>query len=71
MAKEGDKVAEWQTWEREVRQHSYKAFRPLFAFKGFWEAAPRFVPLRILQSGLMGRYLGFHVTTAHIAHLSL
>ena len=67
-AEEEDEVAKWQRWERGVRRRSYKALPPLFAFKGFWETAPRFVPLRISQSGVVGHYLGFRATAAHIAH---
>ena len=43
---------------------------PLFAFKGFLETAPRFVPFRIPRSGVVGRYLGFCSTAAHIAYSS-
>ena len=39
---EEDEVAKWQRWERDgaVIKKPY----PLFAFKGFWETAPRLVP---------------------------
>ena len=60
----------WQRWERGVQQHSYKALPPPFTFDGFWETAPRFVPLRILCNSVAGCYLGFRATIARIAHLS-
>ena len=63
-------MAKWQRWERGVQRRSYKALPPPFAFEGFWETAPRFVPLRILRSSVVGYYLGFHATAAHVAHLS-
>ena len=69
-AEEEDEVAKWQRWEHGVRRHSYKALPPLFAFKGFWETAPRFAPLRILRNGVVGHYLGFRTTTAHFTHFS-
>ena len=47
-AEEEDEMAKWQRWQRGVRRRSYKALPHLFAFEGFWETAPRFVPLRIL-----------------------
>ena len=67
-AEEEDEVAKWQRWERGVRRRSYKALPPLFAFKGFWETAPRFALLRILLNGMVGHHLGFCATTARIAH---
>jgi len=69
-AKEEDEVVKWQRWERGVQRRSYKALPPLFAFKGFWETALRFAPLRILRKGVVGCYLGFHATAAHFAHFS-
>jgi len=47
MAKEGDKVAEWQTWERGVRRRSYIALPPLFRIQGF--LGNRFRDLRLSE----------------------
>ena len=63
-------MTKWQRWERGVRRRSYKALPPPLAFEGFWETTPRFVPLRIPRISVVGRYLGFHATATHIAHLS-
>ena len=69
-AEEEDEMAKWQRWEHGVRRRSYKALPPPLAFKGFWETAPQFVPLRILHDCVVGHYLGFRTTAARIAHLS-
>ena len=70
-AEEEDEMAKWQRWKRGVRRRSYKAHPPPFAFEGFWETAPSFAPLQILHNSVVGRYLGFCATAAHISYLSL
>ena len=69
-AEEEDEVAKWQRWERGVQRRNYKALPHLSHSRVFEKPLPRFVPLRILRSGLLGRYLSFRVTTTRIAQLS-
>ena len=47
-----------------------KHFPHLSAYKGFWETVLVICATPISPTLHMGRYLGFHVTATHIAHLS-
>ena len=61
---EEDEMVKWQRWERGCGSAVIKHSPNLSHSRVFGKPLPRFAPLRILQSGLLGRYLGFRVITA-------
>jgi len=47
-----------------------KYFPHLSAYKGFWETVLVIYTALISPTRHMGHYLGFHVTVAHVMHVS-